>query len=83
MQWTTDVTEHAHVEVVKEPFHASNYCDFDSQICCAMDCAEWHYNFDLATFIKLVGIDVFSSRHVSEDPNHNPNSDELNDNDTL
>ncbi|ETW78381.1 hypothetical protein HETIRDRAFT_325629 [Heterobasidion irregulare TC 32-1] len=86
MQWTADVTERAHIEVVKEPFRASNHRDFDSQICRAMDRAERRRHFDLATSIKSAGIDlaaVFSSSHVSEDSGHDSDDDKLDDDENL
>jgi hypothetical protein len=48
-QWSTDRTEHAHIEVVKNPFRASNKKDFNPQICRHMDRAEKRRNFDLCT----------------------------------
>jgi hypothetical protein len=51
-QWSTDRTEHAHIEVVKEPFRASNRKDFNPQICRSLDRAEKRRFFDLCTAIK-------------------------------
>ena len=36
-QWLADVTEHAHIDVVKDPTRSSNNQNFDSQICCYLD----------------------------------------------
>ena len=36
-QWSADVTEHAHIDVVKDPARSSNNQNFDSQICRYLD----------------------------------------------
>ncbi|KAF8548025.1 hypothetical protein OG21DRAFT_1489716 [Imleria badia] len=37
LQWSADTTEHAHIEVVKEPASMTNHHDYDAQICRALD----------------------------------------------
>ena len=37
LQWSVDTTEHAHIEVVKDPASMTNHHDYDAQICCALD----------------------------------------------
>ena len=39
-QWSADITEHAHIDIVKDPAQSSNNQNFDSQICCYLDCQE-------------------------------------------
>ncbi|KAI6019279.1 hypothetical protein BKA83DRAFT_4056954 [Pisolithus microcarpus] len=40
VQWSADTTEHAHIEVVKEPASTTNNQNYDAQICCYLDCVE-------------------------------------------
>jgi hypothetical protein len=49
MQWTADVTEHAHITVVKDPARSSNNNNYDPQICRHLDRDEKCRRFDLAT----------------------------------
>ncbi|KAF8129620.1 hypothetical protein EV363DRAFT_1399916 [Boletus edulis] len=37
LQWSTDTTEHAHIEVVKDPASMTNNQNYDSQICRCLD----------------------------------------------
>ncbi|KAI6035890.1 hypothetical protein BKA83DRAFT_4119872 [Pisolithus microcarpus] len=37
IQWSADTTEHAHIEVVKDPVTTMNNQNYDSQICCTLD----------------------------------------------
>ena len=49
VQWSADTTEHAHIEVVKQPASMTNNHDYDSQICCYLDCSEKCWLFQMAT----------------------------------
>ncbi|KAI6095521.1 hypothetical protein F5141DRAFT_1068278 [Pisolithus sp. B1] len=40
IQWTADTTERAHIDVVKNPSTATNNVNFESQICCNLNCHE-------------------------------------------
>ncbi|TFY74530.1 hypothetical protein EWM64_g9481 [Hericium alpestre] len=51
MQWNADRTECSHITFVKEPFRSSNHCNFDPQICRALDRAEKCYLFHITTSI--------------------------------
>ena len=51
-QWSADVTEHAHIDVVKDPARSSNNQNFDSQICCYLDRQEKCRLFTHATTIR-------------------------------
>ncbi|KAF8120747.1 hypothetical protein EV363DRAFT_1188133 [Boletus edulis] len=37
LQWSADTTEHAHIEVVKDPASMTNHHDYDAQVCRALD----------------------------------------------
>ncbi|KIM62292.1 hypothetical protein SCLCIDRAFT_119692, partial [Scleroderma citrinum Foug A] len=37
MQWSADFTQHAHIDIVKEPARSGNNQKFDTQICCYLD----------------------------------------------
>ena len=57
MQWSADVTEHAHIEVVKDPAASGNNQDYEPQICRHLDRADKIRQFDLATSIREANID--------------------------
>ncbi|KAF8425368.1 hypothetical protein L210DRAFT_3421346 [Boletus edulis BED1] len=37
LQWTADTTEHAHIEVIKDPASMTNNMNYDAQICRTLD----------------------------------------------
>lgn len=49
VQWSADTTEHAHIEVVKDPAAAANNQQFDVQICRYLDRMEKCRAFEAAT----------------------------------
>ncbi|KAF8419490.1 hypothetical protein L210DRAFT_3366672, partial [Boletus edulis BED1] len=49
VQWSADTTEHAHVEVIKDPAASTNHHNFDSQICRYLDRIERCRAFETAT----------------------------------
>ncbi|KIN99143.1 hypothetical protein M404DRAFT_30606 [Pisolithus tinctorius Marx 270] len=49
IQWTANVTEHAHVSEIKTPASASNNNNYDPQICQYLDRTEKCRTFELAT----------------------------------
>ena len=53
-QWTANVTEHAHIVVIKNPACRSNNVDVDPQICCQLDCLEKCSRFELTTSLQEV-----------------------------
>ena len=55
IQWTADVTEHAHVTEIKQPARSGNNQDYYSQIARHLDRREKCYRFDLAT--RLISIE--------------------------
>ena len=54
MQWSADITEHAHVTKVKNPAHAGNNQNHYSQIACHLDCVNKCFQFDLAMQIATM-----------------------------
>ncbi|KAI5985287.1 hypothetical protein EDD15DRAFT_2176081 [Pisolithus albus] len=52
IQWSADLTEHAHIEQIKDPARSSNNNNYDPQICQQLDRLERCRNFDLAMSIK-------------------------------
>ena len=59
MQWSADITEHAHVEEIKLPARAGNNQNYYSQITRHLDKLKKCFHFDLATYID---------RHVDPSP---------------
>ncbi|KAF9052024.1 hypothetical protein BJ165DRAFT_1340242 [Panaeolus papilionaceus] len=57
IQWSADTTEHAHIELVKEPARASNQQNYDPQIVRRLDCKDKVMNFDLATAMRDAGVE--------------------------
>ncbi|KAI6138406.1 hypothetical protein BKA82DRAFT_4366524 [Pisolithus tinctorius] len=64
IQWTADVTEHAHVSEIKTPASASNNNNYDPQICRYLDRAEKCRTFELAT--SLYESKTHSHGHAEE-----------------
>jgi len=81
IQWSADATEHAHIEVVKDPARGGNNQEYESQICRSLDRSDKIRNFDLATAVKEANIDFrafFSSPDDDGDDSFEVDSD-LND----
>ena len=55
MQWSTDVTEHAHVQEIKVPACAGNNQNYHSQIARYLNRLEKCFQFDLATHLHSQG----------------------------
>ncbi|KAH7918506.1 hypothetical protein BV22DRAFT_1051691 [Leucogyrophana mollusca] len=49
MQWTADVTEHAHIDIIKVPACSRNKKDYNPQICRYLDHLDKCIHFNLAT----------------------------------
>ncbi|KAJ6557091.1 hypothetical protein B0H10DRAFT_1847032 [Mycena sp. CBHHK59/15] len=58
LQWTADVTEHAHITEVKDPADNSNNQNYEQQICRHLDRREKCARFDLGTAISDAGVDL-------------------------
>ena len=55
-QWSADITEHAHIPLVKDPARSGNNQGYESQICRYLDRLEKIRNFDLAIAIRSAGV---------------------------
>jgi len=69
IQWSADATEHAHIEVVKDPARGGNNRDYESQICRSLDRSDKIRNFDLATAVKEANIDFRAFFNSPDDNN--------------
>lgn len=80
IQWSADYTEHAHVEVIKDPARAGNNQAYEAQICRYLDRIEKITDFSLATAICDAGIDFRGEidEEEPEDISDNEDSDNLN-----
>jgi len=70
IQWSADATEHAHIEVVKDPARSGNNQEYESQICRSLDRSDKLRNFDLATAVLEANIDFrafFNSESLGDD----------------
>jgi len=57
IQWSADTTEHAHIEVVKDPARSGNGQDYEAQICRYLDRLNKLSSFDLATALRDAHVD--------------------------
>ncbi|KAJ7726477.1 hypothetical protein B0H16DRAFT_1332097 [Mycena metata] len=55
LQWTADVTEHAHITEVKDPASNSNNQGYEAQICRHLDRRDKCHLFNLATSMETTG----------------------------
>lgn len=67
IQWSTDITEHTHINMIKEPAWARNNQNYYNQIACHLDQLERCHWFDLATYME---------EHVVEMEEHMVEKDE-------
>ena len=52
LQWLADTTEHAHIEVIKDPASRTNNQNYNSQICRYLDCTEKCWQFNTAVALR-------------------------------
>ena len=57
IQWSADVTEHAHIEVVKDPAASGNNQNYEAQICRYLHRSDKIRQFDLAMALREANID--------------------------
>ncbi|KAI6009068.1 hypothetical protein BKA83DRAFT_4505299 [Pisolithus microcarpus] len=67
LQWSADTTEHAHIEVVKDPASRTNNKDCSSQICRHLDRVEKCWMFDTAIHLRRATVAGFSSSAIERD----------------
>ncbi|KAJ6461670.1 hypothetical protein C8R45DRAFT_841979 [Mycena sanguinolenta] len=70
LQWSADVTERAHIDLVKDPARNSNNQNHENQICRHLDREEKCRNFDLATAMASAGVDFGAGAPFRQDCNH-------------
>ena len=77
MQWTADVTEHAHVTEIKHPARSGNNQDYYAQIARHLDRSDRCFRFDIAT--RFASAEQGEPGEVDEDPEdeHEPNAEAL------
>ena len=70
LQWSADVTEHAHITEIKKPARAGNNQNYYSQIAHHLDCTEKCTHFDVATRILSLHEGVRLTSGEDEDHEH-------------
>ncbi|KAJ7036721.1 hypothetical protein C8F04DRAFT_1336137, partial [Mycena alexandri] len=68
LQWSADVTEHAHITLVKDPASNSNHQSYEAQICRHLDRRQKCRQFDLATAMETAGVG-FLAPELQQDDN--------------
>ena len=77
MQWSADITEHAHVQEIKLPARAGNNQNYYSQITHHLDRLEKCFRFDLATHIdRHVDQSLESEDELDGDNMHEPDAED-------
>lgn len=76
MQWSADMTERMHIEVVKEPAASTNNHNFDSQICRYLDRLEKCRAFEAATQLISALRTGSDGRQDIPDSEVNPTADD-------
>ncbi|KAI6016873.1 hypothetical protein BKA83DRAFT_4128592 [Pisolithus microcarpus] len=71
LQWSADTTEHAHIEVIKDPASTTNNHNYDSQICQCLDCYEKCQLFDTALALHGSTTESIPVLPVGQDANGN------------
>ena len=67
IQWSADITEHAHIANIKDPVRASNNQEYEAQICRYLDRKEKCRRFDLATAVREAGVNFREFNHQLHD----------------
>ena len=80
MQWSADITEHAHVEEIKVPARAGNNQNYNNQIARHLDRLDKCLRFDLATYIQQHvdqrGTDDEDFSDLGADKEHEPDCED-------
>jgi len=75
MQWSADVTEHAHVTEIKQPARSGNNQDYYAQITRHLDHSNKCFRFDLAT--RIASTEREAEEDEDQEDNHEPDSEVL------
>lgn len=73
MQWSADITEHAHIEEIKLPVHMGNNQNYYSQIMHHLDRLEKCFCFHLVTYIDRHVAQSFEDE-LDGDDKHEPDA---------
>ncbi|KAL4063492.1 hypothetical protein V8B97DRAFT_1876507, partial [Scleroderma yunnanense] len=78
IQWSADITEHAHVQEIKVLAHAGNNQNYYSQIAHYFDCSEKCFCFDLATYLQsqVNSVNQDNDEVFERDNKHKPEPEE-------
>ena len=79
INWSADHTEHAHIEVVKDPAKSGNNQKYEEQICRSLDRLDKCHRFDLATAIRDARIEFGTSSLSQLDDDSDLYSEDEND----
>ncbi|KAI6025376.1 hypothetical protein PISMIDRAFT_16871 [Pisolithus microcarpus 441] len=77
MQWTADVTEHAHVTEIKQPACAGNNQDYYAQIARHLDHSEKCFRFDLTTRLASAEQGELGEDDEDQEDEHEPDFEAL------
>ena len=73
LQWSADITEHAHVQVIKVPTHSGNNQNYYSQIAHYLDRSEKCFHFDITTYLASRPSNQQDNDELSDqDEDHHP-----------
>ncbi|KAF8836972.1 hypothetical protein BDN67DRAFT_1014227 [Paxillus ammoniavirescens] len=76
MQWTADVTEHAHIKEIKVPARSGNNQNYYSQISRHLNRLDKCFHFDLATYIQsCTDSTVGDDETWEDDKEHEPDAE--------
>lgn len=67
IQWSTNVTEHAHIDQIKDPVRGSNNNNYNPQICHQLNHLEKCRNFELAMSLKDPDLQPDTSTSIKDD----------------
>ncbi|KAG9314873.1 hypothetical protein JVU11DRAFT_3973 [Chiua virens] len=77
MQWSADITEHAHVTEIKHPARAGNNQNYYAQIACHLDHSKRCFRFDLATAIASSHHHPENNNDPADDEDHEPDNEKI------
>jgi hypothetical protein len=83
IQWSADITEHAHITAIKDPARSGNNRGYESQICRYLDRLDKLRQFDLATSIREAKVDFRAGLGTEEDGFEGEEAQELDEGDVL
>lgn len=74
-QWSTNVTEHAHIREIKQPAKSGNNQNYDLQICHTLDHMGKIWWFELGTAILASGINFGADSDNGDDESWSDDED--------